>query len=81
MAAGQWTEWREVLCSGPGGGGNYIYQIKLKLRDEGFYDGPVNNVMDAALKTALAKFQKSKGLPVGQLDFKTLKALEVGLKY
>ncbi len=81
MLKGFWSEWREVLCSGPRGGGmiSLINQIKIKLRDDGFYQGPINNLMDEGLKAALVKFQKEKGLPVGQLDMETLK--ELGISY
>jgi len=33
--------------------------------------------MGARTKAALVKFQKENGLPVGQLDFETLKALGI----
>ncbi|MBT8229090.1 MAG: peptidoglycan-binding protein, partial [Bacteroidia bacterium] len=36
-----------------------------------------DNVMGAATKSALVKFQKDNGLPVGQLDFETLRALGI----
>ena len=36
-----------------------------------------DNVMGASTKTALVKFQRDNGLPVGQLDFETLKALGI----
>ena len=72
------TEWREVICNNQVT--DYTYrQIQDALRSRGYNPGPSDNVFGSQTKSALTKFQKENGLPVGQLDFETLKAL--GIKY
>ncbi len=73
---GGFTEWREVLCSGDVTV-SVIRQVQDALRAKGYDPGPTDNVMGARTKAALVRFQKDNGLPVGQLDFQTLKALGV----
>ncbi len=72
------SEWREVLCQG-NVTSDKTRQIQNALRARGYDPGPADNVMGARTKAALVKFQKDNGLPVGQLDFETLKAL--GVRY
>ena len=78
MKAGGLTDWREVL-SHERRTGYTIRQIQAALKERGYDPGPVDNEMGARTKVALASFQKDKGLPVGNLDFETLKAL--GIQY
>jgi peptidoglycan hydrolase-like protein with peptidoglycan-binding domain len=73
---GGFTEWREVLC-GEKVTGYTVRQIQAALTKAGYEPGPSDNIMGARTKAALTKFQKDKGLPVGNLDFETLKALGV----
>ncbi len=73
---GGYTDWREVLCQ------NKINSVKIKeiqaaLKAKGYDPGAIDDQMGAKTKAALVQFQKDKGLPVGQLDFETLKALGV----
>lgn len=75
---GGFTEWREVLCS-DNVTSYTIRQIQQALKDRGYTPGPVDNVLGSQTKAALTKFQKDNGLPVGQLDMKTLKQL--GVRY
>ena len=73
---GGFTEWREVLC-GEKVTGYTVRQIQAALIKAGYDPGPTDNVMGARTKAALTKFQKDKGLPLGNLDMETLKALGV----
>lgn len=73
---GGFTEWREVLC-GEKVTGYTVRQIQDALRKAGYYKGISNNTMSPATKEALVKFQQNKGLPIGNVDFETLKALGV----
>ena len=75
---GGFTEWKEVLCP-ENVTGYTTRQIQTALNDRGYDAGPLDNVMGARTKAALAKFQKDNGLPVGNLNFETLKAL--GVRY
>lgn len=80
VKAGGFTEWREVLCESEVT--NYtIRQIQKALEDRGYDVGPagIDNILGKDTKAALTKFQKDNGLPVGNLDFETLKAL--GIQY
>ena len=47
------------------------------LKKAGYDPGPSDNIMGTRTKAALTKFQQDKALPVGNLDFDTLKALGV----
>jgi hypothetical protein len=72
------TEWREVLCDSKVDSYT-VSQIQAALKSRGYDAGPEDNVMGSRTKAALTQFQKDKGLPVGQLNIETLKAL--GVKY
>jgi peptidoglycan hydrolase-like protein with peptidoglycan-binding domain len=47
------------------------------LKERGYDPGPEDNIMGSLTKAALTKFQKDKGLPVGNLNVETMKALGV----
>lgn len=71
-------EWKEVVCDAdvtP----KLIAQVQKALIDKGYNVGAagVDNVFGSDTKAALKKFQQDKGLPVGNLDFETLKALGI----
>jgi hypothetical protein len=73
---GGYSEWKEVLCQ------NKINAVKIKeiqaaLKAKGYDPGAVDDVMGSKTKAALVQFQKDNSLPIGQLDFQTLKALGV----
>jgi peptidoglycan hydrolase-like protein with peptidoglycan-binding domain len=70
------TEWREVLCDTKVTGYT-IRQIQAALRSRGYEPGPEDNIMGTRTKAALVQFQKDKGLPTGNLNIETLKALGV----
>ncbi len=79
VSAGGFTEeWREVVCKSditP----RLIEQVQRALMSRGYNVGAAgaDNVMGQATKDALYKFQKDNGLPVGNLNFETLRALGV----
>ncbi len=79
VKAGGFTEWREVLCGEKITSGYTIRQIQQALKTRGYDPGPMDNAMGGRTKTALLKFQADKGLPSGNLDMETLKAL--GINY
>jgi len=54
-----------------------VRSVQAALRSRGYDPGPTDNVMGSRTKAALVKFQRENNLPVGQLDFETLKALGV----
>jgi hypothetical protein len=76
VAKGGFQEWKEVLCE-PQITDNKVAQIQKALAREGYDAGPADNQMGAKTKEALIKFQQDKGLPVGNLNLETLKALGI----
>jgi len=71
-------EWKEILCSNKVNS-QKIAQIQRALIAKGYDVGPsgVDNVIGADTRAALLKFQKANGLPQGNLNIETLKALGV----
>ncbi|MBT8189084.1 MAG: OmpA family protein, partial [Bacteroidia bacterium] len=78
VKAGGFTEWREVVCDADITS-ELVRSVQSALIERGYNVGSAgaDNVMGAATKSALVKFQKDNGLPVGQLDFETLRALGI----
>jgi Putative peptidoglycan binding domain len=75
---GGFSEWREVVCAANVTSA-VIREVQAALRAKGYDPGASDNVLGAQTKSALTKFQKDNGLPVGSMDLETLKAL--GVKY
>ncbi len=69
-------EWKEVLCQ-QDVTDNKVRAIQTALIREGYDPGTPDNQMGPKTKEALVKFQQDKGLPIGNLNFETLKALGV----
>ena len=72
---GGYLIWKEILCD-QDITESKINQIQQALDREG-YDVPVDNQMGERTKQSLIKFQRDKGLPVGNLNVETLQALGV----
>ncbi len=71
------TEWREVVC-GDKVTGNTIAQVQNALISRGYLnEAHTNNILTIEIKAALTDYQKENGLPIGQLDVKTLKSLGI----
>jgi hypothetical protein len=75
---GGFTEWREVVCD-TDITSDLVRRVQSALISRGYDVGPAgaDNDMGPGTKVALVKFQKDNGLPVGQLDFETLRALGI----
>jgi hypothetical protein len=76
VKAGGFTEWREVVCD-TDVTADLVRRVQSALTERGYNPGPIDNVMGAGTKSALVKFQKDNDLPIGSLDFETLKALGI----
>ncbi len=78
VKAGGFTEWREVVC-GSDITSDLVRQVQRALMSRGYDVGTAgaDNVLGRDTKAALVKFQKDNGLPVGNLDFETLKKLGI----
>lgn len=69
-------QWEEVVC------GEYVKPKLLRdianaLQNKGYKVDVFVEFMDVQLKAALSKFQKENKLPMGNLNIKTLDALDV----
>ncbi len=73
---GGYQEWKEVLCKQEPTS-EKILAIQKALKEEGYDPGPLDNSMGTKTKDALVKFQQDKGLPIGNLNMETLKALGI----
>lgn len=76
VKAGGFSEWREVVCSSDITT-DLVKAVQKALAAKGYDPGPADNVMGAKTKSALIQYQKDNGLPVGQLDFETLRSLGI----
>jgi hypothetical protein len=70
---GGFSEWREIVCSSSP---SPILLLKLqKALNARGYETFENHGHGSQTRNALIKFQKDRGLPVGNLDMETIKAL------
>ncbi len=73
---GGFTEWRQVVCES-NITADLTREVQVALKNKGYDPGHLSNSIDSSTKAALIKFQKDNGLPIGQLDFETLRALGI----
>ncbi len=78
VTAGGFTKWEEVVCNSDVDA-NLYRSIQQALSDKGYNIGAagVDGSWGAASKAALVKFQRDNGLPIGNMNIETLKALGV----
>jgi len=76
VKTGGFTDWVEVLCEAKVTPAK-VYEVQQALKSRGYDPGPADNVMGPRTKEALIKFQKDNGLPVGNLNMETLRALGI----
>ncbi|MFK7905568.1 MAG: peptidoglycan-binding protein [Chitinophagales bacterium] len=76
VKAGGFTDWVEVLCEAKVTRAK-IVEVQQALRSRGYDPGPIDNVLGPRTKQALVQFQKDNGLPVGNLNIETMRALGV----
>jgi hypothetical protein len=72
---GGFMEAREVVCREEYP--QYIRNVQSKLKTLGYYNDEIDGRMGKITKAAIIKFQKDKKLPIGQLDYSTLKLLDL----
>ena len=68
--------WEEVLC-GEKVQPRIIQDVAKALQNKGYKVNVFAEFMDVNLKAAVSKFQKDNKLPIGNLNIKTLEALEI----
>jgi len=52
-----------------------LRNLQNKLKAAGHYNGAIDGRMGGNTKIALSKYQEENGLPVGNLNIKTLKQM------
>lgn len=55
----------------------YLRNIQRKLVALGYYEGRVDGVLGKSTKDAITRYQADRRLPIGQLDYSTLKSLDL----
>lgn len=73
---GGYTVWTEILCADKTTN-DKIYRIQRVLKEAGYDPGPIDGVLGVQTQAALKQYQTDKGLPVGNLNMETLKAMGV----
>ncbi|WP_020567868.1 peptidoglycan-binding domain-containing protein [Neolewinella persica] len=71
---GNFSDWVEVVCPGKGSTAS-IRDVQRALNKLGYPAGTADGIMGARTKTALAKYQRDNGLPIGGMNAPTLKKL------
>jgi hypothetical protein len=72
---GGFMEANEVVCKEDYP--RYMRNLQLRLKDRGLFNGNIDGRLNKATKNAIVAFQVKNNLPVGQLDYKTLKMLDL----
>jgi len=75
---GGYSVWTEILCADKTSNST-VRNVQRALKDKGYNVGAVDGVMGVQTQTALKQFQTDNGLPIGNFNIETLKAL--GIKY
>ena len=72
---GGFMEANEVVCKEDYP--RYMRGLQERLRDLGHFNGEINGKLNQGTKNAIVSFQAKNNLPLGQLDYKTLKMLDL----
>jgi len=76
VSEGGYTVWTEILCA-ERTTSTKVANVQRALNAAGYNAGSADGVMGTNTQTALKQFQTDKGLPIGNLNLETLKALGV----
>jgi len=76
VRTGGFSDWVEVLCQSKVTSAKVI-EVQQALQARGYNPGPIDDKMGPRTKEALLLFQKDNGLPMGNLNIDTLRALGV----
>ena len=75
---GGYSIWTEILCAAKTSNST-VRSVQEALKVKGYNVGAIDGVMGVQTQTALKQFQTDNGLPIGNFNIETLKAL--GIKY
>ena len=70
------SEWRPILCN-TNASRSSIKQIQNRLRQSGYYKGPIDGLYGRQTSTAVTKYQARNNLASGGLTKETLNKLKV----
>ena len=73
---GGYSVWTEILCAAKTSSST-VRGVQSALEAKGYTVGPIDGIMGLQTQTALKQFQTDNGLPIGNLNLETLKALGV----
>lgn len=76
VSEGGSSSWEEILCK-VDISAQTVRDIQTALKTAGSYDGTIDGQMGTGTKKALLKYQEENGLPVGNLNIKTLQKLGI----
>jgi len=76
VAAGGFTVWTEILCAEKTTSSK-VRSVQRALAAAGYNPGPIDGVMGLKTQTAMTQYQNDKGLPIGNMNMETLRALGV----
>ena len=65
-----------VLCE-TNMGGPVVTELQTRLKDGGYYNGPIDGIVGSATLSGVSAYQQAKGLPRGGLTIETLTQLGV----
>jgi len=68
--------WKRVVCKSSITSSTII-ELQTKLKELGFYNGPIDGIVGRQTRAAVKAYQKEKGLPVGGITYQVLKALGI----
>ena len=73
---GGYSVWTEILCASQTSSST-VRNVQTALKDKGYNVGLIDGIMGVQTQTALKQFQTDNGLPIGNLNLETLKALGI----
>ena len=73
---GGYTVWTEILCAEKTTSSK-VRAVQRALINAGYNPGPADGVMGVKTQAAMAQYQTDKGLPIGNMNMETLRALGV----
>ena len=76
VRAGGFTVWTEILCAEKTTSAK-VRSVQNALISAGYDPGPADGVMGFKTQAAMTKYQTEKGLPIGNMNLETLRALGV----
>ncbi len=76
VSEGGSTGWEEIVCQA-NTSPDMIRQLQTKLKEAGEYNGSVDGRMGTNTREALKRYQTKNGLPIGNLNIKTLRQMGI----